>query len=193
MTERSELMRSRVPEATAISTASMTSLESLLNPPTTIEPLQKFLRFRLDQTQSMLLAVDEIAAVQTILISDVLPVPQMSACVLGISNWHGEALWLVDLSQQLGLKALAQQTRHLTSLSAIVVQSGRQSLGLVVLEIAEIEEHNPDTLLHPSADLFSQQISALIKGYFRHDRSVVLNAAAVMQDPSLHLYRSNSL
>ncbi len=187
MTELSELTRS------PISTASITSLESLLSPPATIEPLQKFLRFRLDQTRSMLLAVDKIAAVQTVPISDILPVPQMSACVVGMSNWRGEALWLVDLAQQLGLKEIAQQADRLTTLSAIVVQSGRKSLGLVVLAIDEIEEHNPDTLLHPSLNLFPQQLSAFIQGYFKHDRSVVLNASAVMQDPSLHIHHLDSL
>jgi len=175
------------------STASITSLESLLSPPTEIEPLQKFLRFRLDPTQSMLLAVEEIAAVQTIPISDILPVPQMSACVLGMSNWRGESLWLVDLSQQLGFMSIAQQAQRLTNLNAIVVQFDRKALGWVVPEIDEIEEYNPDTLQHPSPDLFSQSISAFIKGYFSHVRNVVLNVSAVMQDPSLHIHNFNSL
>lgn len=176
-----------------LSTASITSLESLLNPPGAIEPLQKFLRFQLDPTQSMLLPVEEIAAVQTIPISDILPVPQMSACILGMSNWRGEALWLVDLSQQLGFKAIAQQVDRVTILSAIVIQSGRKSLGLIVPEIDEIQEYNPDTLLKPSPDLFPQPISSFIKGYFKHDRSVVLSAAAIFQDPALHIHPLNSL
>ncbi|MER3435966.1 MAG: chemotaxis protein [Leptolyngbya sp. ERB_1_1] len=183
MAELSELTRS---------TASITSLESLLSSPAEIEPLQKFLRFRLDPTQSMLLAVEEIAAVQTILISDILPVPQMSACVLGMSNWRGESLWLVDLSQQLGFMSIVQQSQRPTNLSAIVVQSDRNALGLVVPGIDEIEEHNPDALRHPSPDLFPQSISLFIKGYFNRDRSVVLNISAVMQDPSLHIHNFNS-
>ena len=178
MAKPSELTRS----------VSLTSLESLLSPSTAIEPMQKFLRFRLDQTQSMLVAVEEIAAVQTVSISDILPVPQMSACVLGLSNWRGEALWLTDLSQQLGLSEIAQQVQHLNTLSAIVVQSSCKSLGLIVPEIYEIEEQNPETLLNPSPDLFSPQIARFIKGYFRHDRSVVLDAAAVIQDPFLQIH-----
>lgn len=176
-----------------LSTASITSLDSLLNPPAAIEPLQKFLRFRLAPTQSILLPVEEIAAVQTLHISDILPVPQMSACVLGMSNWRGESLWLVDLSQQLGLKAIAQQADRVTTLSAIVIQSGRKSLGLVVRDIDEIEEQNPETLLKPSPDLFPQPISSFIKGYFKHDRSVVLSAPAILQDPALHIHHLKSL
>ncbi|MBW4444499.1 MAG: chemotaxis protein CheW [Plectolyngbya sp. WJT66-NPBG17] len=185
--------RSRAPEAPPLSTASITSLDSLLSPPAVTARSQKFLRFRLAPTQSMLLPVEEITAVQTISISDILPVPQMSACVMGMSNWREEALWLVDLAQQLGFSAIAQQAQQLTNLSAIVVQSSSKSLGLVVPEIGEIEEHYPDTLLNPSPDLFSSQTSSFIKGYFRHDRSVVLDTAAVMRDPALHTHHLNSL
>ncbi|MGG6265807.1 chemotaxis protein CheW [Leptolyngbya sp. AN03gr2] len=178
------------------STASITSLESLLSPPAAIEPIQKFLRFRLDAAQTMLLAVEDIAAVQTIPISDILPVPQMSPYVLGMSNWRGEALWLVDLFQQLGLKAnttwSGTTAERLVTVSAIVIQSGRKSLGLVVPEIDEIEEHNPDSLLKPSPDLFPQSISTFIKGYFKHDRSVVLDTTAVIQDPDLQIHQFNS-
>lgn len=180
----SELTRSELTR----SITSMTGLEALLSPPTEIEPLQSFLRFRLDRTQSMLLAVEEIAAVLAISIVDILPVPQMNACVLGMSNWRGESLWLIDLAQQLGLKSIAQQAQRLTTISEIVVQSGSKFLGLVVSEIHEIEEHNPETLLHSFPDLFPQPVSSFIQGYFRHDRSIVLNASAVMQDPCLHIH-----
>lgn len=175
-----------------MSSASLASLASLLSPPAEVEPIQKFLRFRVDRTQSMLLAVEDIAAVQTIAISDILPVPQMSACVLGMSNWRGEALWLVDLAQQLGLAPISDQTQRLTALIAIVIQVNGYALGLVVPEIYEIEEHNPKWLLSPFADLYPQRTLPFIKGHFKHDRSVVLNAAAVLQDPSLHMHPFNS-
>jgi positive phototaxis protein PixI len=136
----------------------------------------------------MLIAVEEVASVQTIAMFDVLPVPQMSPCVLGLSNWRGEALWLVDLAQQLGLSAITPPPQRLHTLTAIVVQLGTKSLGLIVPEIYEIEEQNLATLLPPSPDLFSSQISSFLKGYFRHDRSVVLDAAAVIRDPALHLH-----
>jgi positive phototaxis protein PixI len=177
---------------TLISTASLTSLASLLSPPAETEPMQKFLRFRLDQTQSMLLAVESIAAVQTIAIADILPVPQMNACILGMSNWRGESLWLVDLAQQLGVQTRLNRLQRLTTLSAIVVHLNGNALGLVIPEIYEIEEYNPKTLLEPSADLQTSSIFPFIKGYFKHDRSLVLDGLAVLQDPSLQMHYFNS-
>ncbi|MBD1823176.1 chemotaxis protein CheW [Cyanobacteria bacterium FACHB-DQ100] len=166
--------------------ASIASLESLLNPPVEIKPLEKFLRFHLNQSHSMLLPLEDIIAVQAISILDVLPVPQMSACVLGLSNWRGEALWLVDLLYQLGFDEILQPAQSLTILNAIVVQFQGKWLGLTVQAIGEIEEHDPEKLVHPSPDLFAQPLAAFIKGYFGHDHSIVLSTAAILQDPALH-------
>lgn len=182
---------SRSPVIDASLTASITSLESLLNPPIEVKPLEKFLRFRLNQTHSMLLPLEDIIAAQTISILDLLPVPQMGASVLGLSNWRGEALWIVDLAHQLGFGEILDRPQPLTTLSAIVVQSQNKWLGLAVQEVDEIEEHDPETMLYSSPELFAQLSSVFIKGYFRHDHSVVLSAAAILQDPSLHLHTSN--
>ncbi|MBD1859762.1 MULTISPECIES: chemotaxis protein CheW [Leptolyngbya] len=186
MTKLSEFTR------TPIATASLTSLASLLSPPAGTEPMQKFLRFRLDRTQSMLLAVEGIAAVQTLAIADILPVPQMNACILGMSNWRGDSLWLVDLAQQLGVQTRLNRMQKLTALSTIVVQINDNTLGLVIPEIYEIEEYNPKMLLNPPADLQTNPFFPFIRGYFKHDRSLVLDAAAVVQDPSLQLHHFNS-
>lgn len=167
--------------------ASIASLESLLNVPTGIEPLQKFLRFRCGDTE-LLVAVEDVIAVRTISVSDLLPVPQMPVAVLGLCNWRGEALWLVDLAQQLNLGSAIVPIYSLTTLIAIVVQSNNTTLALVVSEIDEIEQHNPTLLLHPLPNLFSPSLIPFVQGYFPQDCSIVLNVAAVIQDSALQIH-----
>ena len=179
-------------EFAPVSAASISSLESLLSEPPAIEPVEKFLRFRVSRDQTLLVAVQDITGVKTISVSEVLPVPQMHPCVLGIYNWRGEALWLVDLSQQMGLGSLPEQVQRLASLVTIVAQHGTTSLGLVVPEVNEIEQHNPEDLLLPSSDLFPQNLLPFIQGYFIHDRSIVLNVPSVLKDPSLQIHPFNS-
>lgn len=177
-------------------TLSIASLASLLAAPVATAPTQKFLRFRLHLTQSLLIAVDSIVAVQPLTIDQILPVPQMNPAVLGIYNWRGEAIWLVDLAQQIGVGSLADQPSK--ALMAIVAQLGDQRLGMVVSQINEIEQHNPNTLLLPSPDLFPHRFLSFVKGYFpddlidRDQRSAVLNVAAVFQDSALQIHRLNS-
>jgi positive phototaxis protein PixI len=179
-------------EFAPVSMASISSLESLLSEPPTIEPIEKFLRFRMSRDQSLLIAVEDILGVRTISVSEILPVPHMNACVLGIYNWRGEALWLVDLIQQMGVGTLPEQVQRFSSLMTIVVQHRKKSLGLVVPEVHEIEQHNPKELLLPSADLFPQNLLPFIKGYFVQDRSIVLDVSSVLNDSSLRIHHFNS-
>ncbi|NDJ19682.1 chemotaxis protein CheW [Myxacorys almedinensis] len=165
--------------------SSIASLEFLLAEPAPIELTQKFLRFRLEPDHIVLVPVEDVMAVLTISIHEVLPIPHMNAAVLGVFSWRGEALWLVDLSNQVGFQSLIGATKRLSGLTIIVVQSESQSLGLAVPEVQDIESHSLDQLHSPSNELFAPQLFPFVKGYFLHDRTFVLNTSAIVQDPHL--------
>lgn len=165
----------------------LSSLESLFSQAGTPDAGQKFLRFQLCPSHSAVLAVNEIAAVLTVEASEVLSVPHMPACVLGIYNWRGEVLWLTDLASQIGFTQ-SELDPHYTTFMAIVVQIHGQRLGLAVPEVYDIEQHDPQYLHLPSSELFSPQISPFMKGYLTSDRSTVLDAAAILQDSQLRIH-----
>jgi positive phototaxis protein PixI len=177
----------------------LSGLENLFEAAAIVEVGQKFLRFRLCPDQESLLPVEEVAAVLSIQTQDVLPVPHMPHCVLGIYNWRGEVLWLVDLARQLGLNALVEQNPRLTSCMAIVLQVNGQLIGLAVPEVYDIEQHDPNLLQPPLAELFSPKLLPFVKGYLtganqrptEGQRSTVLEVAAILQDPRLHLHELN--
>ncbi|MCY7320767.1 MAG: chemotaxis protein CheW [Phormidesmis sp. CAN_BIN36] len=168
----------------------LSSLESLFVRSETLDEGQKFLRFQLCPNNTALLAVDEVTAVLTIVASDVLPVPHMPACVLGIYNWRGEVLWLTDLASQIGFDRTDEPDQQLTSFMAIVVQLEGQLLGLAVPEVYDIEQHDPQHL-HSSPDLFPSNLSPFMTGYLTSDRSTVLSVAAILQDPQLQIHGLN--
>jgi positive phototaxis protein PixI len=177
----------------------LSRLEGLFEEAEAIEVGQKFLRFRLCSDQGALLSVEEVAAVLTIQTQDVLPVPHMPDCVLGIYNWRGEVLWLVDLPNQMGLDALVKQNPRMTSCMAIVLQINGQFLGLAVPEVYDIEQHDPTLLQPPLSELFAPKLLPFVKGYLtgadlrstEDQRSTVLKVAAILQDPRLHLHALN--
>ena len=168
----------------------LSSLESLFAKSETLDEGQKFLRFQLCPNNTALLAVNEVTAVLTIMASDILPVPHMPACVLGIYNWRGEVLWLTNLAGQIGFDRANEPDLQLTSFMAIVVQLEGQLLGLAVPEVYDIEQHDPQHL-HSSPDLFPPNLSPFMTGYLMSDRSTVLNVAAILQDPQLHIHGLN--
>ncbi|MGV0027297.1 chemotaxis protein CheW [Phormidesmis priestleyi] len=186
-------------ETIATDCLGLSKLEGLFEAAAIGEVGQKFLRFRLCSEQEVLLPVEAIAAVLTLQTQDVLPVPHMPDCVLGIYNWRGEVLWLVDLAHQVGLAALVEQNPRLTSCVAIVLQVNGQFLGLAVSEVYDIEQHDPNLLQPPLSELFSPKLLPFVKGYLtgadrrstEDQRSTVLEVAAILQDPRLHLHELN--
>jgi positive phototaxis protein PixI len=73
----------------------------------------------------------------------IVPIPHLPLAVLGVYNWRGEVLWVVDLAVLLGASK-PQFDRQLQSHPTIVVRaldlSGEtKTIGLVVDEILDIE------------------------------------------------------
>jgi chemotaxis signal transduction protein len=97
----------------------------------------------------------------------VVPIPHLPLAVLGVYNWRGEVLWVVDLAVLLGANGHLfdrQQRSYPTIVVKALDLSGElKTLGLVVDEIADIEWCE---LVSPPVALDRQrvEISRWIKG-----------------------------
>src|SRR4028119_1239001 len=99
-----------------------TSLDLLTFDPLPPETRQRLLRFPLGLQDSALLPLEQIAEILRVNVAEILPVPEMPSCVLGIGNWRGTMLWLIGLNHLLGYPPLSQQERVLPTPMAMVVQ-----------------------------------------------------------------------
>ncbi|NET37358.1 MAG: chemotaxis protein CheW [Cyanothece sp. SIO1E1] len=166
-----------------------TSLDRLtLEPFSTAEPLpaethQRLLRFPLGAQESALLPLAEIAEILRLDVGEILSVPEMPSCVLGICNWRGAMLWLVDLNELLGFSPLLQPEQTLTTLSIIVIQVDGQPLGLGVPQVNDVELHDWHELQPVVNNIFPPKLMPFILGYLPQDRGVVLDVAAIAQFP----------
>ena len=158
---------------------------------------EKFLRFQLGSEGKALLPVNIISQVMRVLGADILPVPQMPSCVLGIYNWRGEMLWLVDIGQLMGFPALCEPAVGKGGvggdLMAIAIQINDQYLGLVVSQISDIELHDIQQIQVPSIGLFSPEIMPYLQGYLvapNNEVLMVLNAEALAQAPLWKKFQS---
>lgn len=158
---------------------------------------EKFLRFQLGSEGKALLPLNIISQVMRVLGADILPVPQMPSCVLGIYNWRGEMLWLVDIGQLMGFPALCEPSVGKGGvggdLMAIAIQINDQYLGLVVTQISDIELHEIQQIQVPSIGLFSPEIMPYLQGYLvaaNNEVLMVLNAEALAQAPLWKKFQS---
>ena len=159
----------------SLSTMSVSSLDPLLLDSRPEDSHQKFLHFSIKSEENVLLALEHITEVIRLKTAEILPVPEVSDCVLGITNWRGEMLWLVDLGKLAGDPPLFAVQGKL--LPVIVVQAKGQSLGFAVQSIGDIELHDPTQIQPVASGLFPPKLLPLLSGYLPSKGGAVLDVA----------------
>ncbi len=149
-----------------------------------METGEKFLSFNLGAKDTAVISLQHITEVFQISLAEICCVPQMPNCVLGIYNWRGEMLWLVDLDEMLGYAPLSETGNLLSKMMAIVVQKDGKTLGLLVRQLMDIEWLDTKQLKPPTSELFSSDISQFLRGYFINDYEemiINLDASTIVQ------------
>lgn len=150
---------------------------------------QQFLRFHLMPDITALLPVHQMTEVVTLAINDIVPIPQMPAWVMGVYNWRGEILWLVDLGHLIGLTPIYQQATSLSTYTAVVVHptqqissrqragsqnTGGKMLGLLVNRVEDMEWCNPDLIQSPPMSAVSPELVPFLRGYWLKSNGEIL-------------------
>ncbi|WP_414550131.1 chemotaxis protein CheW [Anabaena sp. CCY 0017] len=147
---------------------------------------QKFLSLNLGARDTAVISLQEITEVFQVSLADICGVPQMPSCVLGIYNWRGEMLWLVDLEEMLGYPPVLQGANFLSNMMAVVLEREGKYLGLLVRSLMDIEWLDTNEIKTPSAELFYPAMSPFLKGYFinsSEEMVLSLDATAIIQSP----------
>jgi positive phototaxis protein PixI len=150
---------------------------------------ERLLRFPLGLEDSALLPLEQITEIIRVNVAEILPVPEMPSCVLGICNWRGTMLWLIDLNHLLGYPPLSQQERGLATSMAMVVQLNEQTVGLVVQRVNDIELHELQQLQPAAPGLFSPKLLPFVLGALPRGKGTVLDVTAITQCPLWQIHR----
>lgn len=154
---------------------------------------EQFLRFHLWPNTTALLPVLQLTAVLKIPKGQIVPIPSMPAWVMGVYNWRGEILWVVDLGHLVGLNPWYQQTSSASAHTAVVlhVRSNNarsshvkgQMLALVVNRVENIEWCNPDLIQSPPSPTVTSDLVRFLRGYWLNPNGemlAVLDGKAIM-------------
>ena len=157
---------------------------------------QQFLRFQLQPGVMALMEIDLVTELVNIPSDRIVPMPHLPPAVMGIYNWRGEILWIVNLATLIGVNRPAGRSRSLQP--TIILGSGvtpedrlQKTVGLVVYELDEIEwfDLNPiqSPVLNPICPEFSQWtngvwVSATGENFLRLDGQKILTGTNFKAD-----------
>lgn len=157
------------------------------------EGREQFLRLRIASEMRGLLSIRNLSEVLTVRSHQIVPIPHMRPWVMGVYNWRGEILWMVDLGHLFGLTPWYQQAKSLSSFTAVVLhgrfpnasspQMNDRSIGLVVHQAEDIEWLNPNLIQDPHPSAVKPEMATFLKGYWltgEEDMLAVLDGDAIL-------------
>ena len=123
----------------------------------------------------------------------VVPIPHLPTAVMGVYNWRGEILWVVDLSKLLGLtdRTIERHRYNFKPTIAITATTGSETktIGLVVDEISEIEWYRSASIIESIADRQQPELWRWMRGYvgaLTAEKLAILDTRAIMESADIH-------
>ena len=168
---------------------------------------ESFLRFYLLSDLSVLLSVHQLAEILTLSLGQIVPMFEMPPWVMGVHNWRGEVLWIIDLNHFLGLTPWYQQPDYNSKHTVVVLKSQAQTnsadapkeavLGLVVNRVEDMVSCDPESIQPLGDPLLADRLAAMpeiqpfLRGYWQNfagksaeesiaELNLVLEGAAIM-------------
>ena len=154
---------------------------------------EQFLRLHLIPDTTALLPIQQLTEVLTIPIGQIVPIAHMPPWVMGVYNWRGEILWMVDLGHRIGLPPWHQQAIGTSNHTAVVLNISSyqrtstniksQMVGLVVNRVEDIEWCNPNSIQSPPSAAITPELAPFLRGYWLKSTGemlTVLDGKAIM-------------
>jgi positive phototaxis protein PixI len=178
---------------------------------------QQFLRFTIKPDLVALIEIEahtqprrqQVTELLNIPLDRVVPMPHLPPTVMGVYNWRGEILWIVDLAKLLGLDTATRNDRSLcpTIVLASIVDGDLSpgaaenrfgkadamrtvsTIGLVVDAIAEIEWYSLETTHLPAPERIYSELLPWSRGVWQSvtgENLLVLDGRSILDRADLH-------
>ncbi|UBF24705.1 chemotaxis protein CheW [Kovacikia minuta CCNUW1] len=179
----------------SLSALNLKSMPVRMQNPASVPPStnkEQFLRLHLAPDTNALLPLIQMAEVLTIPMGEIVPMPHMPAWVMGVYNWRGEILWIVDLGHLCGLTPWYEQATNISAHKVVVLRvqdtntthPKSQLLGLVVDQVEDIEWCDVEMIQALPLSNVAPELARLLHGYWwksNDDMLAVLNGAAILR------------
>jgi positive phototaxis protein PixI len=154
---------------------------------------EQFLRLLLIPDTAIAVSVTYLMEILTVSVEKIVPIPHLPPWVMGVYNWRGEILWMVDLGHLFGLTPWYQQPLNRSEFSAVVLRqrnSGADEvdrgliLGLLVHEVDDIEWLNSAEIKPLPASVIAPGIAPFVQGCWWNANGnmlMVVDGAAILR------------
>ncbi len=110
---------------------------------------QNWLSFSVNSQVSGLLPSWQLLEILAVTIAEIVPIAGMPEAVMGVCNWRGEVLWLIDFSVALQTQRLCDRGLRLPQYNIMIAQSTQGPIGLVVEAVGQMHWIEP-TAVYPA-------------------------------------------
>ncbi len=129
-----------------------------------------FLRFRLDEKTSAVVAMPQTQEAMVLPVSRISVIPNLPTPIVGLFNRRSSLLWLVDLPELLGLEPL---DRHRQSYDTVLLKVAETPLAVAVQEIQGVVRFDSAEIESPIGN-FNPAFTPYLRGWILQDRELVL-------------------
>jgi positive phototaxis protein PixI len=112
-----------------------------------------------------MLATDRVTEIISLTPQQIVPLPDVFPEVIGVHNWRGEVLWLVDLGYLLGTEPLFHQIIS-GNYNAFIIQHSQGAVGLVINQIKQSFWCDLTEIQLLSATQRTTKLSQCLQGYW---------------------------
>ena len=144
---------------------------------------EQYLRFILMPQTQVMLPLSQLSEVLTLTLTQIVPIPSLPNWVVGVYNWRGEILWMVDLGALVGLESWHQQASTNINYRVIILRGENLYLGLVVPQVEDMEWCNSSEIYSPPPSAIIPGMAPFLRGYWlKADGTIVmiLNGEAIL-------------
>ncbi|MCS6959105.1 MAG: chemotaxis protein CheW [Pseudanabaenaceae cyanobacterium SKYGB_i_bin29] len=104
-------------------------------------------------SQRVMLPTQQLLEVISLSVDRLSPIPATPPYTMGVTNWRGEVLWVLDLSALLGLEPLYQQPTRLRRFPVVISSCRQNPIGLAVVQVGKMVRCAPQELRSDAPEL----------------------------------------
>jgi positive phototaxis protein PixI len=176
-------------EMTSQITNQIHSPKKLTDPKGLIEPLttEQFLTFSLGQDeQQALLATSQLLEIVRVNLSQITPIAGIAPYVMGVYNWRGDVIWVIDLASMLGYKPLyaQEQSKFQDKCNVIFLRTQDMVIGLAVSQVGQMIKCDISKIQTTGLTFTNPVMHQACRGYWltaNSDTFLVLDGNAIAQ------------